>query len=170
VEPLPKRPVKKPAAAEKKPSGGGAMKIGGMEEMMFHLSKCCNPVPGDKVIGFITRGRGISVHTADCPNVADMSFDKERMVDVSWGDFRPGAHSVRISVLTQDKPGLLANVSSSISAAEANITHAEVTTDKDKQATLNFTIDINDVEHLNRIMKAIAGVDGVLDVKRVKAG
>ncbi len=171
VEPLPKRPPKRPAGGEKRPpSAGGAMKIGGMEEMLFHLSKCCNPVPGDKVVGFITRGRGISIHTTDCPNVSEMAFDKERMVDVSWGDVRAGAHSVKISVRTQDKPGLLANVSSSISAAEANITHAEVTTDKEKQATLNFTIDIRDVDHLNRIMKAIAGVDGVMDVKRVKAG
>jgi guanosine-3',5'-bis(diphosphate) 3'-pyrophosphohydrolase len=169
VEPLPKKPTKKPSAADKKQASSG-MKIEGMDEMLFHLSKCCSPVPGDRVVGFITRGRGISIHTADCPNVSEMSFDKERMVEVSWGEVRAGAHSVKITVRTQDKPGLLASVSSSISAAEANITHAEVTTDEDKQATLNFTIDIRDVEHLNRIMKAISGVDGVMDVKRVKAG
>ncbi len=168
VEPIPKKPLKKPAA-EKKGAGSG-MKIGGMDEMLFHLSKCCSPVPGDKVIGFITRGRGISIHTMDCPNVADMTVDKERMVEVTWGEFKSGAHAVKIAVLTQDKPGILASVSSSISAAEANISHAEVTTGADKQASLNFTIEIHDVEHLNRIIKSIASVDGVMDVRRVKAG
>ena len=167
IEPLPKKPLKKPAPEKK---GSGGMKIGGMDQMLFHLSKCCSPVPGDKVIGFITRGRGISIHTLDCPNVADMTVDKERMVEVTWGEFKSGAHAVKIAVLTQDKPGILASVSSSISAAEANISHAEVTTGADKQASLNFTIEISDVEHLNRIIKSIASVDGVMDVKRVKAG
>ncbi len=168
VEPLPKKPLKKPAP-EKKGAGGG-IKIGGMDQMLFHLSKCCSPVPGDKVVGFITRGRGISIHTLDCPNVADMTVDKERMVEVTWGEFKSGAHAVKIAVLTQDKPGILASVSSSISAAEANISHAEVSTGADKQASLNFTIEIIDVEHLNRIIKSIASVDGVMDVRRVKAG
>ncbi len=165
VEPIPKKPPQK----QVKPSGS-SMKISGMDNMLIHLSKCCNPVPGDKVVGFITRGRGVSIHTADCPNVGELAFDKERLVEVSWGDFQPGAHAVKISVRTEDKPGLLANVSSSISAAEANITHAEAITGEDKQATLNFTIDIKDVEHLNRIIKNIETINGVLDVKRVKTG
>ncbi|HUI67606.1 MAG TPA: bifunctional (p)ppGpp synthetase/guanosine-3',5'-bis(diphosphate) 3'-pyrophosphohydrolase [Nitrospirota bacterium] len=165
IEPIPKKPPQKQA----KPSGS-SMKISGMENMLIHLSKCCNPVPGDKVVGFITRGRGVSIHTVDCPNVGELTFDKERLVEVSWGDFQPGAHAVKISVRTEDKPGLLANVSSSISAAEANITHAEAITGDDKQATLNFTIDIKDVEHLNRIIKNIEVINGVLDVKRVKTG
>jgi GTP pyrophosphokinase len=170
VEPLPKRPPKRAAVSGEKKQSGGGMRIGGMDQMLFHLSKCCNPVPGDKVVGFITRGRGISVHTSDCPNVSEISFDKDRLIEVSWGEFKGGAHAVKISVLTQDRPGLLASVSSSISATEANITHAEVTTNQEKQAILNFTIDIKDVDHLNKIIKSIEGVDGVLDVKRVKAG
>ncbi len=165
IEPIPKKPPQKQAK-----SSGSSMKISGMDNMLIHLSKCCNPVPGDKVVGFITRGRGVSIHTVDCPNVGELTFDKERLVEVAWGDFQPGAHAVKISVRTEDKPGLLANVSSSISAAEANITHAEAITGDDKQATLNFTIDIKDVEHLNRIIKNIEAINGVLDVKRVKTG
>ena len=171
----PEKPHPEPAITKKpahKPgkSAGGGMKISGMDNMLIHLSKCCNPVPGDKVVGFITRGRGVSIHTADCPNVSELAFDKERLVDVSWGDFQPGAHAVKISVKTQDKPGLLASVSSSISAAEANITHAEALTGEDREATLNFTIDIKDVEHLNSIIKNIEGIKGVLEVRRVKSG
>jgi guanosine-3',5'-bis(diphosphate) 3'-pyrophosphohydrolase len=165
IEPLPKKPLQKQA----KPSGGG-MKISGMDNMLIHLSKCCNPVPGDKVVGFITRGRGVSVHTTDCPNVGELTFDKERLIEVSWGDLQTAAHAVKISVRTEDKPGLLASVSSSISAAESNITHAEVITGADQAATLNFTIDIKDVEHLNKIIKNIEAITGVIDVKRVKTG
>ena len=165
IEPIPKKTPQKPA----KPSNS-AMKISGMDNMLIHLSKCCNPVPGDKVLGFITRGRGVSVHTVDCPNAGELTFDKERLIEVSWGDFQLGAHAVKISVRTQDKPGLLASVSSSISATEANITHAEAITGEDKQATLNFTIDIKDIDHLNKVIKNISSINGVLDVKRVKTG
>jgi guanosine-3',5'-bis(diphosphate) 3'-pyrophosphohydrolase len=168
IEPIPKKSLKsffKPA----KPASRG-MKISGMDSMLIHLSKCCNPVPGDKILGFITRGRGVSVHTADCPNIGDLTFDKDRLVEVSWGDLQAAAHAVKIAVRTRDKPGLLASVSSSISAAEANITHAEVTTNEDKQAMLMFTIDIKDVEHLNRIIKNIEAIKGVIDVKRVRTG
>ncbi len=164
IEPAPKKPLQK----QTKPSGSSMM-ISGMDNMLIHLSKCCNPVPGDKVVGFITRGRGVSVHTLDCPNVGELNFDRERLVEVTWGDFQHGAHSVKISVKTQDKPGLLASVSSSISATEANITHAEAITGEDKQATLNFTIDIKDIDHLNRVIKNIESVKGVLEVKRLKA-
>jgi len=166
VEPLPKKPSQKPS----KPSGSG-MTISGMDQMLIHLSKCCNPVPGDKVVGFITRGRGVSVHTTDCPNVGELTFDKDRLVEVSWGALQAAAHPVKISIQTEDKPGLLGSVSSSISATEANITHAEAITSDDKSAaTLNFTLDIKDIEHLNRVIKNIEGIKGVLKVRRVKSG
>jgi len=161
-------PKRAPQKSAKTATAG--VKINGMDNMLIHLSKCCNPVPGDKVIGFITRGRGVSIHTADCSNVGELMFDKDRLIDVSWGDLQATAHAVKITVRTEDRPGLLASVSSSISAAEANITHAEAITGNDGQATLNFTIDIKDVEHLNRIIKGIESIKGVLEVRRVKAG
>jgi len=100
--------------------------------------------------------------------MSELTFDKERLVDVSWGDFKPSAHSVRISVRTEDKPGLLASVSSSISALDANITHAEASVDGNREAMLFFTIDVNDIEHLNKVIKSIEDISGVLQVKRVK--
>ncbi len=165
IEPVPKKPPQR-----KTKTAGGGMKISGMDNMLIHISKCCNPVPGDTIIGFITRGRGVSVHTADCPNIGELTFDKDRLIDVSWGDFQSNANQVKILVLTEDRPGLLASVSSSISAAEANITHAEASVNEEKQASFSFTLDIRDVEHLNKIIKNIAGIKGVIDVKRVKTG
>lgn len=156
--------------AAKTPASSGSMKISGMDNMLIHLSKCCNPVPGDKVIGFITRGRGVSIHTADCTNVGDLTFDRERLVEVSWGDFSPSSHAVKIEVRTEDKPGLLASVSASISALEANITHAEATVNGNREGLLSFTIDVKDVEHLNKVIKNVGAVKGVRDVKRVKTG
>ena len=164
AEVIPKKPSPKQQTTSR-----GSMKISGMDNMLIHLSKCCNPLPGDKVIGFITRGRGVSIHTTDCTNMSELTFDKERLVDVSWGDFKPSAHSVRIAIKTEDKPGLLASISSSISALDANITHAEVTVDENREAMLSFTIDVNDIDHLNRVIKSIEDINGVLHVKRVKA-
>jgi len=165
LEHVTKKTVKKPL-----PSHGAGMNISGMDQMLIHLSKCCNPVPGDRVVGFITRGRGVSVHTADCTNVAELSVDQERLVDVTWGDLRSTSHAVKIAVLVEDKPGMLGSVSSAISAAEANITHAEATVSEDRRGQLNFTLDIRDVEHLNRIIKSIEKLNGVASVSRVKAG
>jgi GTP pyrophosphokinase len=164
AEAPPPRPAKRPAEP------AGAMKISGVDNMLIHLSKCCNPVPGDKVVGFITRGRGVSIHTADCPNIGELAFDKERLVEVSWGDVPTASHTVKIAVRTLDKPGMLGSVSSAIGAAEANITHAEATTSEDRQGLLTFSLEIRDVEHLNRVIKSIEALNGVVDVRRVKAG
>jgi len=165
LEPVPRKISGRPAK-----TSSGSMKISGMDNMLIHLSKCCNPVPGDKVIGFITRGRGVSIHTSDCPNIGELTFDKERLVEVSWGDFKPSAHAVKIAIRTEDRPGILASVSSSISTSEANITHAEVTVNENKEALLLFTIDVSDVEHLNRVISDIQSISGVIQVKRVKPG
>ncbi len=169
-EKAPLEPVTKKTVKRSLPSHGASMNISGMDQMLIHLSKCCNPVPGDRVVGFITRGRGVSVHTADCTNVAELAVDQERLVEVTWGDLRSASHAVKIAVLVEDKPGMLGSVSSAISAAEANITHAEATVSEDRRGQLNFTLDIRDVEHLNRIIKSIEKLNGVSSVSRVKAG
>lgn len=146
------------------------VKIKGIDDILVRLSKCCNPVPGDKIIGFITRGRGLSIHTADCPNIDELDYDKDRMIDVEWDLSEATVHPVKISVLTEDKPGLLASVSASITSAEANISHAEVTTTEDKKATLNFVVDIHDLAHLQMVLQKIEQVDGVIRARRVRPG
>ncbi|MGA2191987.1 MAG: bifunctional (p)ppGpp synthetase/guanosine-3',5'-bis(diphosphate) 3'-pyrophosphohydrolase [Nitrospirota bacterium] len=144
------------------------VKIKGIDDIMIHFSKCCSPVPGDRIIGFITRGRGVSIHSADCTNVYDLENERDRIIQVEWDLEHPSMHSAKISALTVDKPGLLANVSTAISSAEATISHAEITTTEDKRAVCNFVVEIIDLHHLDRVMKKVSQVDGVINVKRVK--
>jgi GTP pyrophosphokinase len=141
-----------------------------VNDILTRLSKCCNPLPGDKIIGFITRGRGLSVHSVDCPNIDELDYDRDRIVEVAWDKKDARTHAVAIRVLTMDRPGMLASVSSAISAALSNISHAEIITTEEKKAVLNFVVDVNDTGHLEKALKNIRQVDGVLQVKRIRKG
>jgi len=144
------------------------VKIKGVDDVMIHISKCCNPVPGDDIVGFITKGKGVSIHTADCQNLLELGAEQDRFIEVEWDIEKPGMHSARLSVLTVDKPGLLANVSTAIASADSNITQAEITTGEDRRAVCNFVVSISDTRHLERVMKKIGQVDGVINVRRVR--
>ena len=155
--------VAKRASAEEK-----GVKVKGVHDLMMHLSKCCGPVPGDRIIGYITRGRGLTIHTADCPNLDALNYDKARLVEVDWDVAHLATVSVKISVLTLDKPGMLANVSAAITNAEANISRAEITTREDRKAVLDFIVEVQNTAHLDRVVKAIEKIDGVLQARRVR--
>jgi GTP pyrophosphokinase len=153
----------KRAAVEEK-----GVKVKGVHDLMMHLSKCCGPVPGDRIIGYITRGRGLTIHTADCPNLDALDYDKARLVEVDWDMAHLATVSVKISVLTLDKPGLLANVSAAITNAEANISRAEITTREDRKAMLDFIVEVQSTAHMDRVVKAIEKIDGVLQARRIR--
>jgi GTP pyrophosphokinase len=144
------------------------VKIKGLDDILIHLSKCCTPVPGDAIIGFITRGRGISVHTVRCPNIDRFDYDQDRLVEVTWDHSSGATHSVEISALTQDKPGVLAAISTVIAEADSNISKAEILTTQDKRATLKFVIGVRDAAHLQQVLHRIEKVEGILDVHRTK--
>jgi GTP pyrophosphokinase len=150
--------------------GDTGVKVRGINDILIRLSKCCNPLPGDQIIGFITRGRGLSVHSVDCPNIDELDYDRDRMVDVAWDKKDARTHSVAIRVLTMDRPGMLASVSAAIASGAANISHAEIITTEEKKAVLNFVVDVNDTSHLEKVLKNIRQVDGILQVKRVRKG
>lgn len=151
--------------------GRSEVKVKGVDDILIHLSKCCSPVPGDQIIGFITRGRGLSIHTVDCPNIDELDYDKERLVEVEWEKgTQQSTHSIDITVLTMDKPGLLASVSSSITRAGANISHAEIITTDDKKAMFHFVIDIIDIRQLDKVFNQLECLEGVLQVRRVRKG
>lgn len=146
------------------------VRIKGVGDILIHLSKCCRPLPGDRIIGFITRGRGLSIHAVDCPNIDELDYDKDRLVEVEWDPKQTVPHPVQISVLTVDQPGMLASVSSTISSTSANISQATIKTTEDKKAILNFVVDILNTDHLERILKNIQQVKGVLHAKRIRKG
>ncbi|MBI5194481.1 MAG: bifunctional (p)ppGpp synthetase/guanosine-3',5'-bis(diphosphate) 3'-pyrophosphohydrolase [Nitrospirae bacterium] len=145
----------------------GGVKVTGIDDILIHFSKCCNPVPGDKILGYITRGRGISIHTPSCPNIDELDYDKERLVSVEWDTTEPITYPVRISVSTIDRPGVLASVSAAITSSAANISHAEITTTEDRRAILNFIVDVKDLTHLERAIQKIEQVNGVVQVRRL---
>ena len=148
----------------------GGIKVKGVDDLLLHISKCCNPVPGDRIIGFITRGRGLSIHAINCPNIDELDYDKDRLVEVSWDTQKAITHPVRISVLTVDRPGLLALISSSITSADTNISYADIVTREDKKAVLNFVVDILDTTHLEKVLKNIQKVKGVIQARRIQRG
>ena len=109
----------------------------------MQLSRCCNPVPGDRILGYITRGRGLTIHAVDCPNLEALDYDRERLVEVEWDSATPSTHAVKVSVMAVDKTGVLANVSSAIAECHANISRAEIATREDRKAVLDFIIEIS---------------------------
>jgi guanosine-3',5'-bis(diphosphate) 3'-pyrophosphohydrolase len=145
----------------------GTIKVAGLDDVLIRFSKCCNPVPGDKIVGFITRGRGISVHTADCPNVAHDMLEAARRIDVEWDTGQGGAYPARLVVEGEDRSGMLADISECIAKEGAGITAANVRVD-DRKAYSDFEMAIGDLEQLNRIIHAIRRVKGVTSVHRQK--
>jgi GTP pyrophosphokinase len=144
----------------------GGVKVSGVEDIMTRYARCCNPVPGDDIVGFITIGRGVSIHTSDCPRLVE--FTPERMIEVEWDVEEVIPHPVGISVVTVDRTGMLAKISAAIALADVNIREATVTTSDEQRALFNFVIDINDLNHLQGVMKTIRQVKGVISVTRVK--
>lgn len=151
----------------KKPDEG-RIKIKGVEDVLTRFAKCCNPVPGDMIIGFISVGRGVTIHTLDCPNIAELKYDKERRINVEWDLKDKTLHKVKINIHTVDKPGILADISASIASCGVNISQANIETTEDKEAFLDFSIEITDLDQLQTVINSIKQLKGVLKVERVK--
>ncbi len=143
-----------------------AIQISGVEDVLVRFGKCCNPVPGDDIVGFITRGRGVTVHAADCPLALDS--DPERRIDVDWNKDKRAALPVKIRVSCHDEKGILANISLAITNCEANISSASISSTVDKRGINIFEIEVTDLDHLNRVLKKIMQIKGVTKVERLK--
>jgi len=138
------------------------------EDMMLRIGKCCNPVPGDVIIGYITRGRGVSIHIVDCPSMLALAGETERLVDVEWDTSHKMPFPARISIVTEDKPGLLAKISITVSECDVNMTRANVQMGALKRAYFDLSLEILDLDHLNRTLETIRKIPGVIHVERVK--
>src|SRR2546425_695985 len=149
-------------------NGGDKIKVRGIDDLMVFRAKCCNPIRGEKIVGYITRGKGVSVHSANCSNVLKLMFDPERRIDVEWdkatSDQAP--YTVRLTMYVEDRRGMFAEISAKVSDINTNITNMEARTGDDHQARIDMTVEISDVKHLEKVIKSIKSVQGVLGVER----
>lgn len=136
--------------------------------MMIRIGKCCNPVPGDPIAGYITRGRGVSVHSKDCPSLIALANESERIIDVEWDETRTHPFQTQIAIVTDDKPGLLAKISNAVAGCDVNIIRANVKQGPLQRAYFDMSVEINDLDHLNRTLAEIRRVSGVIHAERVK--
>src|SRR5712692_7468505 len=157
------------AAAVKRVFGAGEQKIKvkGFDDLLVFRARCCNPIRGEKIVGYITRGKGVSVHTAACPNVVNLLYDVERRIDVEWDSSDAASnYTVKLTMAVEDRKGVLAAVSAKIAGINTNIKNMEAHTDEDRGARIDVTVEISDLKHLEKVIKSLRGVDGVLDVER----
>ncbi|MFM9696578.1 RelA/SpoT family protein [Streptomyces europaeiscabiei] len=141
--------------------------VKGVEDVWVKLARCCTPVPGDPIIGFVTRGSGVSVHRNDCVNIESLSREPERILEVEWAPTQSSVFLVAIQVEALDRSRLLSDVTRVLSDQHVNILSAAVQTSRDRVATSRFTFEMGDPKHLGHVLKAVRGVEGVYDVYRV---
>ena len=149
-------------------AGEEKIKVRGFDDLLVFRARCCNPIRGEKIVGYITRGKGVSVHSATCPNVVNLLYDPERRIEVEWdkGSGSGLRYTVKLTMEVEDRKGLLAAVSAKIADINTNIKNMEAHTDDDRRARIDMTIEISDLKHLEKVIKSLRGVDGVLDVER----
>jgi guanosine-3',5'-bis(diphosphate) 3'-pyrophosphohydrolase len=152
----------------------GSLKVQGHDELLVYRARCCNPIRGEEIVGYVTRGKGVAVHAKSCPNVTNLMYEPDRRINVTWA--RPSAsvsgpakatYPVKLTVVCDDRTGMLKQVTAAISDDNTNIRHMDVRTD-DTRASIDITIDIEDVKHLERIVSSVRRIPGIIDVQRMK--
>lgn len=159
------KPTTKTTAPSARPPKSGVL-VSGLDNILVTFGKCCNPIPGDEIIGFITRGRGVSIHRCDCNRALDL--DPARRIEVSWADDEKKAqtHSVSLKIITRDRQGVLADITLAISAAKADIIKAQINMSPDMTGMLYFDVNLRDLSHLKEVMNKIESIEDVVSVER----
>jgi guanosine-3',5'-bis(diphosphate) 3'-pyrophosphohydrolase len=170
VEDLAETAVPTRAQPRVRPSGDPGVVVKGSTDVWAKLARCCTPVPGDEILGFVTRGNGVSVHRDDCTNVAHLSNQPERLVDVDWAPSAGSVFLVAIQVEALDRTRLLSDVTRVLSDAHVNILSASVATTRDRVAVSRFTFEMGDTKHLGHLLRLVRGVEGVYDAYRTTSG
>jgi GTP diphosphokinase / guanosine-3',5'-bis(diphosphate) 3'-diphosphatase len=156
-------------ARQLRPSDSGVL-VRGAPDILVKLAKCCTPVPGDEIVGFVTRGTGVSVHRTDCNNVKSLLAEPDRIIEVEWAPTSSSLFLVQIQVEALDRSGLLSDVTRVLSENHVNILSATVSTSSDRLALSRFVFEMGDTVHLDRLLNAVRRIDAVYDVYRVNAG
>ena len=148
--------------------GEDRIKVNGVDDLLVYRARCCNPIRGEKIVGYISRGKGVAVHAATCPNVMNLLYDPERRIAVEWekGDEQAARYTVRLTMQVEDRKGILADVSAKVADINTNITSVEATTDNDHRGQITMTVEISDLKHLEKVVKSLKSVEGVIGVER----
>jgi len=143
------------------------LQVRGFDDLLVYRAKCCNPIRGEEVIGYITRGKGVAVHSKKCPNVQNLLYEPDRKIEVEWATAAPAAeaYAVQLTILTEDRPGMLAEIAAAITEVRSNILNVEART-ADERGTIDITVEIPDLKHLERVIASVKKIDGVYDVTR----
>ncbi|MFJ4160603.1 RelA/SpoT family protein [Microbacterium testaceum] len=161
-------PIDIPVGRSRAPRGGDSgVLVRGAPDILVKLAKCCTPVPGDEIVGFVTRGSGVSVHRGDCTNVKSLKEEPDRLIDVEWAPTTKSVFLVQIQVEALDRSGLLSDVTRVLSEHHVNILSAAVSTTNDRLALSKFVFEMGDTVHLDRVLNAVRRIDAVYDVYRV---
>ncbi len=146
-------------------TGAQTIKVTGYDDLMTYLAGCCNPVPGEEIVGYVTRGKGIAVHSSSCPNVKNLIFNPDREIEVSWAGDRGSRFNIDLEIVMEDRQGILARVVSSIANLKTNIRNLESRT-ADGRGTIELNVEIADLKHLEKVIKSISSIEGVMQVER----
>jgi len=162
------KPMTPPRGKRRKPTGG--VKVKGIDDVLVRLARCCNPVPGDEIVGFVTRGRGVSVHRRDCPNAVELLRSPERIIDVDWDRGSESTYQVEIVIEALDRMRLLQEVSSTMAEAGVNILSASILTSRDGISTMRFLFELGNMDQLQVVLNEVRAIKGVFEAKRLLPG
>ncbi|MBN2840435.1 MAG: bifunctional (p)ppGpp synthetase/guanosine-3',5'-bis(diphosphate) 3'-pyrophosphohydrolase, partial [Coriobacteriia bacterium] len=167
---LPPEPEPAPTLAPAQPSrrkSGTGVRVKGIDDVLVRLAHCCNPVPGDTIVGFVTRGRGVSVHREDCPNARELvSTSPERILEVEWDTAAKTTYQVEILIEALDRTRLLQDISIVLADAGVNVLSAAISTDRQGVAYLRFLFELGSMDQLQKVLATVRGVNGVFDARR----
>ncbi len=169
--PIPETPVEpgfEPSVSRAGADSDGVIKVSGLDELLVYRAKCCNPIRGETIVGYVSRGKGIAVHSKICPNVQNLLYEPERRIEVAWEGTTSAALPVHLVVRTDDRPGLLNQITSILSNEGANIRSLEAKTEIDatRDALIEMTIDVKDKKQLEKLLSSMRRISGIRDVER----
>ena len=151
---------------ERKYSESGGVIVKGLDNCLVRLSRCCNPVPGDSIVGYITRGRGVSVHRTDCPNIVSMSEGENRMIDVRWADKSKSSYVVQIGVKAVDSKSLFMEIVKAVADCNLSMQAINARKTRDNYELVDLTVEITSRDELDRLVRKIRRIENVVDVSR----
>lgn len=162
-----KPPVIDPAKSTRLPSGDDTLAVRGMDDILIYRARCCNPIPGDGIVGYVTRGKGVGVHSTACRNVRNLMFEAERRIDVHWAPKQGSTYQALLTVYVHDRPGVLKDLTSIFTNEGVNIVKIESRAGQDNRTVaLDFVVDVADTRHLERVTSELVGMDAVQDIAR----